>query len=100
MCHVFNGATACLLAEHLNHVDRFLLLRQVCCGSRCNKVVGIGSHVNRTFHATYVHPQASQELARSKALHEAVELSYGGAQCGPPDLGGLVVHQTSSCAPI
>ena len=100
MWQVSNASGACFLSHHGNHVDRFLLLRQMGRRRGSDKIFSIGSHVNFCFLSRDVHPQSLQELTGSEAFHEGVELGYCCGKDCSFYLLAFVVNQRTVCVTV
>ena len=85
MSKVINGAWACFLAQHVNHVNGILLLWKVCARCCGNEVVSICADVDVCLLRTNVHPKTTQHLTCSETFHQRVELRNGGGQSGSVD---------------
>ena len=96
MCQICNCTGTRFLTQHLNHVYRLLLFRQMsglCCG---NKVVRISPHVDLGGFSRKVCPETTKELTSAKCSHEGIQLGNRGRQGGSLDLLALELHKGSS----
>ena len=93
MWQVSNRTRACFLSQHLNHVNSFLLFRNMSSTSSSHKIVGISSHVNLTWKSSYIFDESSQHLTSSITLHQSIQLSNSGTQSSSFDLSRLKENQ-------
>ena len=68
VCQIFYSFTTDFLPEHLYHVNSFLVRWQARCGRCCNEIVGTSPHTYGHTRGADVHPQSTQEVARSKSM--------------------------------
>ena len=93
MSEIINGARTGFLAQHMNHMNGFLLLWKVCARSCGDKVVGICTDVYVRLLGTNVHPETTQHLACTETLHQGVELRNGCGQGCSVDFMGFKLNQ-------
>ena len=86
MRKVLYGTGQRLLPEHLDHVDRFSLLREMCASGCGHQVIGVSADVDGDLGPADVGPEAFQHLTGTKALHQGVQFGDGRRQGRPRDL--------------
>ena len=93
MSKVLNGTGQRLLPEHLDHVDRLSLLREMGAGGCGHQVVGVSTNMYGDLGPANVGPEASQHLASAKALHQGVQLGNSSGQSRPRGFVRLELDQ-------
>ena len=93
MWQTSNGTWTCFFPKHLNHVNGFLLFRNMCSAGSSHKIVGISSHVNLTWKSSYILDESSQHLTSSITVHQCMQLSNSGTQSCSFDLGWFNENQ-------